>query len=49
MNNNGQKQVAVIGSGMAGLVVAYLLQRDVKRRYAVTVLEEVFRRFEYCN
>lgn len=33
--------MAVVGSGMAGLVVAYLLHRDAKERYAVTVLEEV--------
>ena len=49
MNDNAPKQVAVIGSGMAGLVVAYLLQRDVKQRYAVTVLEEVSNCFEYCH
>ena len=42
MADSQPQKVAVIGSGMAGLAVAYLLQRDVKRRYAVTVLEEVF-------
>lgn len=35
--------VAVVGSGMAGLVTAYLLHRDPKQRYQVTVYEEVNR------
>ncbi|KAF2841816.1 hypothetical protein M501DRAFT_997998 [Patellaria atrata CBS 101060] len=33
-------RIAVVGSGMAGLVTAYLLQRDKKQRYAVTLFEE---------
>ncbi|RDW56384.1 hypothetical protein BP5796_13206 [Coleophoma crateriformis] len=32
-------KVAVVGSGMAGLVTAYLLHRDVHQRYSVTVFE----------
>ncbi|KAF2204513.1 FAD/NAD(P)-binding domain-containing protein [Delitschia confertaspora ATCC 74209] len=31
--------VAIVGSGMAGLVTAYLLHRDPRRRYEVTVFE----------
>jgi NAD(P)H-nitrite reductase large subunit len=36
-----QLRVAVVGSGMAGLVTAYLLHRDAEQRYDVTILEEV--------
>ncbi|KAE8387983.1 hypothetical protein BDV23DRAFT_195489 [Aspergillus alliaceus] len=34
-----QKTVAVIGSGMAGLVTAYLVQHDRKQRYKVEMFE----------
>ncbi|RAQ49898.1 hypothetical protein AFGD_010008 [Aspergillus flavus] len=34
-----KKTVAIIGSGMAGLVSAYLIQQDRKRRYEVEVFE----------
>lgn len=34
-------RVAIVGSGMAGLVTAYLLQRDASHRYAVKVFESV--------
>lgn len=34
-------RVAIVGSGMAGLVSAYLLQRDPRQRYAVKVFESV--------
>lgn len=37
----GKKTVAVIGSGMAGLVTAYLLQRDRQKRYEVEIFETV--------
>lgn len=33
--------VAVVGSGMAGLVTAYLLNQDPQRRFQVTLLEKV--------
>lgn len=36
-----QKTVAVIGTGMAGLVTAYLLHRDPQQRYRVQLLEKV--------
>ena len=36
-----QKRVAVVGSGMAGLVIAHLLHRDPKSQYQVTVFESV--------
>ena len=39
---HGSIHVAVVGSGMAGLVVAYLLQRDPQCRYTVTVFECVW-------
>ncbi|KAF3006860.1 hypothetical protein E8E13_010833 [Curvularia kusanoi] len=34
-----QQRIAVVGSGMAGLVTAHLLQHDRHRRYAVEVFE----------
>lgn len=36
-----KERVAVIGSGMAGLVTAHLLQRDKRGRFDVEVLEMV--------
>lgn len=36
-----RKRVAVIGSGLAGLTAAYLLQKDRKQRYEVIVFESV--------
>ncbi|KAK4998304.1 hypothetical protein LTR66_002450 [Elasticomyces elasticus] len=41
MVQKGQTRVAVVGSGMAGLVTAYLLHRDIQSRYAVTIFEGV--------
>jgi len=35
-----QLRVAVVGSGMAGLVTAYLLRRDPEKKYHVTIFEE---------
>ncbi|KAH3943080.1 hypothetical protein HBH53_178210 [Parastagonospora nodorum] len=34
-----QQRVAIVGSGLAGLVSAYLLHNDPRQRYAVKVLE----------
>ncbi|KIW00527.1 uncharacterized protein PV09_07885 [Verruconis gallopava] len=34
-----KQRIAVVGSGMAGLVTAYLLHQDPKERYEVTVFE----------
>ena len=47
-------KVAIVGSGMAGLTAAYLLNRDQRQRYAVTVFESVrypspFRRLSTDN
>ncbi|KAJ9642533.1 hypothetical protein H2199_004914 [Coniosporium tulheliwenetii] len=39
MEQKDQIRVAIVGSGMAGLVTAYLLNRDVQSRYAVTLFE----------
>ena len=36
-----QRRIAVVGSGMAGLVIAHLLHRDPRSRYRVTVFESV--------
>ena len=38
---NVQCRVAVVGSGMAGLVTAYLLNQDPDNRYSVEVFEIV--------
>jgi 2-polyprenyl-6-methoxyphenol hydroxylase-like FAD-dependent oxidoreductase len=34
-------RVAIVGTGLAGLTTAYLLQNDDKRRYEVTLFEQV--------
>lgn len=36
-----RQKVAIIGSGMAGLVTAYLLQTDPSSRFEVEVFETV--------
>ena len=41
MEDQGKKTVAIIGSGMAGLVTAYLLRRDPQQRYEVEIFETV--------
>lgn len=38
------QNVAVVGTGMAGLATAYLLNHDFRQRYSVTVFENVSRR-----
>lgn len=35
------KRVCVVGSGMAGLVAAYTLQKDTSSRFQVQVIEAV--------
>ncbi len=41
-DKSGRKErVAIIGTGLAGLTTAYLLQNDSKRRYEVTLFEQV--------
>jgi len=40
-NERVQTKVAVVGSGLAGLVTAYLLRQDPKKRFTVTLFEEV--------
>lgn len=37
---NTQIRVAIVGSGMAGLVAAHLLKQDARARYEVAVFEE---------
>ena len=39
--NEPRKDVAVIGTGMAGLVVAYMLRNDPQGRFDVEVFEKV--------
>ena len=39
--SHAKQKVAVVGSGMAGLVTAYLLHHDLQQRYSVTVFESV--------
>ncbi|KAL4976607.1 FAD/NAD(P)-binding domain-containing protein [Aspergillus desertorum] len=40
MGEASKQTVAVVGSGMAGLVAAFLIQRDSKCRYSVEVFEK---------
>jgi 2-polyprenyl-6-methoxyphenol hydroxylase-like FAD-dependent oxidoreductase len=39
--SKSKQKVAIVGSGMAGLVTAYLLHHDLHERYSVTILESV--------
>lgn len=41
-----QQRVAIVGSGLAGLVSAYLLHNDRQQRFAVKVFESVC---EFCS
>lgn len=41
MHPEKQIRIAIVGSGMAGLVTAYLLNKDTEKRYSVTIFEEV--------
>lgn len=34
-------KVAIVGTGMAGLVTGYLLSHDLQQRYEVTIFEKV--------
>ncbi|KXH51287.1 hypothetical protein CNYM01_05221 [Colletotrichum nymphaeae SA-01] len=40
MSRQAPLRVAVVGTGLAGLSTAYLLQNDEQRRYAVTLFEQ---------
>ncbi|KAK6224542.1 hypothetical protein QIS74_02869 [Colletotrichum tabaci] len=40
MSGEAPVRVAVVGTGLAGLTTAYLLQNDEQRRYAVTLFEQ---------
>jgi predicted NAD/FAD-binding protein len=37
----GKSRVAIIGTGLAGLTTGYLLQGDERKRYSVTLFEQV--------
>jgi 2-polyprenyl-6-methoxyphenol hydroxylase-like FAD-dependent oxidoreductase len=39
--SKAKQKVAIVGSGMAGLVTANLLHHDIHQRYSVTVFESV--------
>lgn len=38
-------RVAIVGTGMAGLVTAHLLAQDPRQRYQITIFEKVSRLF----
>ncbi|KAH0444752.1 hypothetical protein CcaCcLH18_00410 [Colletotrichum camelliae] len=40
MGQEAPQRVAVVGTGLAGLTAAYLLQNDEEQRYAVTLFEQ---------
>jgi predicted NAD/FAD-binding protein len=37
----GKSRIAIIGTGLAGLTTGYLLQADERKRYSVTLFEQV--------
>jgi threonine dehydrogenase-like Zn-dependent dehydrogenase len=39
--SKAKQKVAIVGSGMAGLVTAHLLHHDPRQRYSVAVFESV--------
>jgi 2-polyprenyl-6-methoxyphenol hydroxylase-like FAD-dependent oxidoreductase len=39
--SKARQNVAIVGSGMAGLVIAHLLHHDLPQRYSVAVFESV--------
>jgi predicted NAD/FAD-binding protein len=39
--SKSKQKVAIVGSGMAGLVTAHLLHHDIHQRYSVTIFESV--------
>lgn len=41
MGREAPVRVAVVGTGLAGLTAAYILQNDEHQRYAVTLFEQV--------
>jgi 2-polyprenyl-6-methoxyphenol hydroxylase-like FAD-dependent oxidoreductase len=41
MELHQRKRVAIVGSGLAGLVTAHLLSNDTRQRYAVKIFESV--------
>jgi NADPH-dependent 2,4-dienoyl-CoA reductase/sulfur reductase-like enzyme len=41
IKSKAKQKVAIVGSGMAGLVTAHLLHCDLHQRYSVTVFESV--------
>ncbi|KAK1953631.1 hypothetical protein LY78DRAFT_686930 [Colletotrichum sublineola] len=43
MGSEAPLRVAVVGTGLAGLTAAYILQSDEQQRYAVTLLEQAER------
>jgi hypothetical protein len=48
MRETSKQTVAVVGSGMAGLVAAFLIQRDNECRYNVEVFEKVNNHGQIC-
>lgn len=39
--SKAKQKVAIVGSGMAGLITAHLLHHDVRQRYSVIIFESV--------
>jgi 2-polyprenyl-6-methoxyphenol hydroxylase-like FAD-dependent oxidoreductase len=42
-------RVAIVGSGMAGLITAFLLNRDPHKRYIVKIFESVRKFYTYSS
>jgi cation diffusion facilitator CzcD-associated flavoprotein CzcO len=49
MEGSGRQKVAVIGTGMAGLVIAYILRNDPQGRFEVEVFEKVSTASHFCS
>lgn len=45
MASNPPREVAVVGTGMAGLVTAYLLHHDPQQRFRVRLVDKVRKSF----
>jgi NAD(P)-binding Rossmann-like domain len=41
LHSDSQSRIAIVGTGLAGLVTAYLLHNEPKSRYRVTLFERV--------
>ena len=48
-HNGTRKSIAIVGTGMAGLISAYLLNKDPERRFDVELFEAVRFQTLFCR